>query len=195
MGLVSRLLVVIVALLTFAIAIFTSRSASAATVAIEGGNNYFCSSAFDGGVCETNVAAGDTVTWTIVGGTHTITQCSEDFSACPPTGGWDSGIISKDDTFSQMFASPGTHAYRCELHPSEMRGKVVVAALTPSPTPTLTSEPTSAPVSGSTTATPAALPQTGGNPGGGAGVKLYVSLGLALLAGALLAFTFARRRV
>ena len=164
-------------------------------MAIEAGNNYFCSSAFDGGVCETNVTAGDTVTWTIAGGTHTVTLCSEDFSACPPAGGWDSGIISKDDTFSQVFALPGRFAYRCELHPSEMRGKVIVVALSPSPTPVVTATPSGPTVTGSTRATPAALPQTGGEPGNGGGVTLYVALGLGVLAGAVLAFNLARRRV
>jgi hypothetical protein len=171
------------------------RPASASTVSVDGGNNYFCSGAFDGGICETDVTAGDTVTWTIVGGMHTVTLCNDDFSECPPAaGGWDSGLISKNAVYSQTFASPGTYAYRCELHPSEMKGKIVVAAVTPSPTPVATAEPTNAPVAASATTTPVALPQTGGAPDNGVNVSLIVSLGLALLAGAALAFTLARRR-
>lgn len=178
------------------LASFGWRSATAATVAVDGGNNYFCSSAFDGGVCETNVTAGDTVTWTMIGGVHTVTLCGEDFSSCPLAGGWDSGILTKDDTYSQTFAAPGTYAYRCELHPSDMRGKILVAAATPSPSPTLvvTPAPTNAPAAATTTTTPAALPQTGGAPDSYEGVTRYVSLGLVLIAGSAIAFTVARRR-
>lgn len=189
---------VVAALAVVALAIaasFAGRTVSAATVAVEGGNNYFCSSAFDGGVCETHVTAGDTVTWTMSGGTHTVTQCSGDFTACPPAGGWDSGILSQGDTYSQTFASAGTYAYRCELHPSQMRGKIVVAAVTPSPSPVATAGQTNAPADGSTTSTAVALPKTGGASDGGNDATLYVALalGLGLVVGAALAFTFARR--
>lgn len=184
----------VLALVAFAIAASVAwRPVSAATVTVEGGNNYFCSSAFEGGVCETNLTAGDTVTWTMSGGTHTVTLCSGDFSACPPAGGWDSGILSQGDTYSQTFASPGPYAYRCELHPSDMRGKIIVSAVTPSPTPLVTEEPTNASAGGSTTSTPVALPRTGGDPYRGTGFTLYLSIGLALVSGAGLAFTFARR--
>lgn len=190
----SRLLVAKIPLVAIAIAASLAlHPASAATVAIEGGNNYFCSGGFEGSVCETDVTAGDTVTWTMVAGTHTVTQCSEGFSQCPPTGGWDSGILAVGAPYSQTFGSVGTYFYRCELHPSEMLGKIVVAAATASPTPVVTAGPTNAP-GGSDTATPVALPQTGGAASSGSGVTVYVPLGLALLACAGLAFGFARRK-
>lgn len=191
------LALVVFGLVAFGIASFAWRSASAATVSVEGGNDYFCSSAFDGGVCETNVTAGDTVTWTMAGGVHTVTLCGQDFSVCPAPGGWDSGILTQGDTYSQTFASPGTYAYRCELHPTDMRGKIVAAAVvtpSPSPTPIVTAEATNAPPAASATSTPVALPRTGGVQDGGGDSTLYASLGLALLAGAVLAFTLGRRR-
>jgi plastocyanin len=174
-------------------AVYAWGPASAATVSVDAGNNYFCDASFDGNVCETDVTAGDTVTWTVSGGTHTITECNSDYSQCPPSGGWDSQIVSQGATYSQTFAQPGTYAYRCELHPSEMLGKIVVAAITASPTPV----PTAAPTSGSTagpTSTPVALPNTGG-PVSDDGTTLYLVAGTTLIAGAALAFALARKRV
>jgi plastocyanin len=163
-------------------------------VPVEGGNNYFCSGAFVGTPCETAITAGDTVTWTMVGGVHTVTQCNDDFSVCPPSGGWDSSILTNGNSYSQTFASPGTYPYRCELHPSEMLGKIVVAAVvTPSPTPVVTSEPTRAAATGSTTATPVALPKTGGAPGSGDAIP-GSAIAVTLLAGAALSFVLAMRR-
>jgi plastocyanin len=190
---VTRLLVVLLAVGALAVAASVAwRPASAATFAVEGGNNYFCSGSFEGTVCETDVTAGDTVTWTMVAGTHTVTECNEGFSQCPPAGGWDSGILAVAAPYSQTFASTGTYFYRCELHPGEMLGKILVAAATASPAPVVTTGPTNVP-GGSATETPVALPQTGGAPAGGFGVTVYVSVGFALLAVAGLAFTFARR--
>ncbi len=133
----------LVALVAFAPA---GRSASAAGVSVEAGNDYFCSRAFEGAACETDITAGDTVTWNVVAGSHTVTECPAGVAACPPKGGFGSGILVDGQTFVHTFDTPGTYAYRCELHTSEMLGKVVVSAAiaspTPSPTPSPTIEPT-----------------------------------------------------
>ncbi len=170
--------------------------ASAAATEVEVGNFYFCDEADQGGVCETDVSAGDTITWSVESGTHRVVQCADDtFATCPPTGGFDGGNFSSGDTFSQTFTAPGTYYYKCQIHPSEMRGEIVVAAAatnSPSPAPTGASSGTASP-----TATAGSVPQTGGAPGnGGSDVWAYALLaaGMALLAGSGLAFAVARKR-
>lgn len=65
------------------------------------------------------VNAGGCVTWTNKDSvTHTATS---------DEGVFDSGNLSKGDTFEFTFAEPGTYNYHCEIHPS-MTGTVVVEA-------------------------------------------------------------------
>ncbi len=189
----------LVALVAFAL---VGRSASAAGVSVEAGNDYFCSQAFEGSVCETDVTAGDTVTWNVVAGSHTVTECSAGFAACPSAGGFDSGILVDGQTFVHTFDTPGTYAYRCELHTSELLGKVVVSAAIGSPTPSQTPSPTIEPTPTGTTETPtiaptvAALPKTGGaTAGSGAAAWRYLLLvvGMTLLSAAVIAFSAARK--
>lgn len=73
------------------------------------------------------IAAGQTVTWTNHGLTpHTVTAAGGQF---------DSGRIDAGGSFSVSFATPGTFAYACTIHPS-MHGKIVVlAALLPGAQP------------------------------------------------------------
>ncbi len=130
--------------------------ARAAELEIEADNFYFCDSSFQGGVCEKTVNAGDTVTWKIEHGTHTVTQCDESLSTCPPPGGFNSGTLSSGQEFSRVFDTPGTFFYRCNLHPSQMRGRVVVLAqTTATPTPAATATPAPA-----ATATPMRFPSS-----------------------------------
>jgi plastocyanin len=186
----------LVALVAVAVA---GKSASAAGVSVEAGNDYFCSQTFEGSICETDITVGDAVTWNVVAGSHTVTECSAGFAACPPADGFDSGILVDGQTFAHTFDTPGTYAYRCELHTSEMLGKIVVSAPTPtaSPTPSPTVEPTSPPTEAPTPApTVAALPKTGGaTSAGDASAWWYVLLaaGMALLAAAVVAFAAARK--
>jgi plastocyanin len=122
----SCFLLALVALVVFALA---GRSASAAGVSVEAGNNYFCSQAFDGSVCETDITAGDAITWSVETGTHRVVQCTDSsFTACPPAGGFDGGNFSTGQTFSHTFATAGTYFYHCSIHPTEMMGKVVVSS-------------------------------------------------------------------
>jgi plastocyanin len=174
---------------------FVLRSAAAAEVSVEAGNNYFCSSTFESGLCETAVTAGDTVTWTLSGGVHTVTLCDESFTQCPPAGGWDSGVLEAGDSYSQTFTAPGSYPYYCALHPSDMRGRIAVTAPTPSPTAAPSATPTPVLViDGPLNPTPAALPVLGGRPGSGDSAAIYTTIGAILVAGAVISFAFARKR-
>ena len=192
-------LLAFVALIAFALA---GRPASGAGVSVEAGNDYFCAQAFEGSACETHITAGDTVTWNVVAGSHTVTECSAGFAACPPAGGFDSGILVDGQTFTHTFDAPGTYAYRCELHTSEMLGKVVVSAAIASPTPSPTPSPTIEPTPIGTTEAPtiaptvAALPKTGGvTTDSGVTTWRYALLasGIVLLGAAVVAFSGARK--
>ncbi len=168
------------------------KSASADT-SVEAGNDYFCSADFEGSVCETDITAGETVTWNVVAGSHTVTECSAGFASCPPAGGFDSDILVDGDTYSHTFSEPGTYPYRCQLHPSEMLGTIVVAAAAATDSPTPAASET-APASASATPTAVVLPSTGGAPSSGDPGWAFALLGAAVLAASGAAFTLARRR-
>jgi plastocyanin len=174
--------------------LFTS-GASAQNQTVDVGNLYFCSPSFSGQVCDTGVNVGDTVTWNVSAGFHTVTECDESFATCPPAGGFDSGQLEVGGTFSRTFTAAGTFEYYCAFHPTEMRGRVVVSASAVQPTPVPTAAPTSpgataAPTTAGAqtrTVTPAAVPNTGGSPGNGSDSLSWLLtsvLGAALLAGA-----------
>ncbi len=158
------------ALTVLSITAFVSPSpAQGATVSIEVGNLYFCDVSHQEGICETTVTAGDTVTWNNVAGLHTVTECDDAFSMCPPPGGFNSGNLATGNSFSHTFNSAGEFEYRCMFHPTDMRGRITVQAPpTPTPTPVPTAAPSvSATASPTVTAAPAAVPKTGGSPAGG----------------------------
>ena len=140
--------------------------ADAATEQVEVGSNYFCAPSFENGVCTTTITAGDTVTWEVVLGVHTVTECDATYTTC--SGGFDSGTLFRGPggtfVFSQTFSTAGSYPYRCDVHPREMRGVVmVVAAATDTPT-AVPGTPTHSPSDDSPTATPAGVPKTGGEP-------------------------------
>src|SRR5712692_8150167 len=130
-----------------ALSFVSGGGARAATINIDVGDFYFCSPANSGGVCDTAVNVGDTVTWLWVGSaTHTVTECDAAFSTCPPAGGFDSGRQANGATFSHVFNTAGTVAYRCNVHTTLMRGRVVVSAQsTGTATPTTPPAPTEPP--------------------------------------------------
>jgi plastocyanin len=65
------------------------------------------------------VESGTTITWVNKDGVlHTTTS-----SAAPPL--FDSGNMSRDETFTYTFESTGTYSYLCKLHPG-MTGTVIV---------------------------------------------------------------------
>ena len=138
------------------------------TVNVNIGDNWFCNASFADGICDTNVAVGDTVAWTNIGLPHTVTECADAFTPCPQSGGFDSGTLTNGQTFSRAFPTAGTYEYWCSIHGNAMRGRVVVAAAqqTPTPTPAATASPGGAtsPTPTRTAAAPAAVPGTGGTP-------------------------------
>lgn len=174
------------AMAALTLALLATGSSSAATD-VEVGNFYFCGASSQGGVCETSVNAGDTVTWSVNGGTHTVTECDASFSTCPPSGGFSSGSLGAGGEFSHTFSTVGTVAYRCNIHPSQMRGTITVVAqatAAPTPAPTQAASPAAA-----ASPTPVAVPSTGGSPGGGVSpltTALLALGGLAALAGLVL---------
>ena len=112
----------------------TSAPVAAQTVTVHIGDFWFCNSSFQGGVCATQINLGDTVVWdmTSVGPSvsHTTTECGNtcDFPTGSPD--WDSGILGPGpgDSFSFTFNQAGTYLYRCSVHPSLMRGTIIVNA-------------------------------------------------------------------
>ena len=175
-----------------------AQPASAATEEIEAGSNYFCAPSFENGVCTATITVGDSVTWNMVLGIHTVTECDSTYATCPVAGGFDSGILEPGETFSQTFDATGDVAYYCAIHPTEMRGVIsVVAAATDTPTPTpVPGTPTDAPGDASPTASPAAVPKSGGEPpADGLPVQaLVLALGGVLAAAGAASLYAARRR-
>jgi plastocyanin len=57
---------------------------------------------------------------------HTVTEGSPSTDSVP-TNGFDSGLISPEETFTHMFDKVGTVEYHCTLHPT-MLGKIIVVA-------------------------------------------------------------------
>ncbi len=194
-----------------------SGPASADTVSITVGDNWFCDAAFSGGYCETTITAGDSIVWDYAAGStvHTTTECGASCDTPTGTPDWDSGIMSPGDTFSFTFTSPGAFLYYCTVHPFDMRGRVFVeAAAEPSPSPTPTEAPqvtptpppgqtpTPEPSDGETTVEdvgggPVAVPSSGGPPPsdrGTSGWAIVLIAGGAVLAAGMVALGLARQR-
>jgi len=153
----------------------TPRPASAdQTVTVAAADYWFCNASFQGGVCETDVHAGDTVVWNFSQAMeqHTTTECggSCDGPSMQPV--WNSGTIDPGGTFQFRFTQPGTYLYRCQVHPLQMRGRIVVAAVAPAVRPTSPSgqTPSGQTPSANPTATPSSstLPTSGYGPQSGA---------------------------
>ena len=109
----------------------------AVTIAV--GDRWFCDSSFQNGVCETVIDAGDTVVWDFSDASlpHTTTECGLSCDEPTDTPFWDSPVIADGSTFEVQFPfdQAGTYLYRCEVHPSQMRGRIIVQGTFPLPTP------------------------------------------------------------
>lgn len=121
------------ATLAFALGVLATSSgtATAQQTTVTVGDIFFCDPSFQNGVCPTEITAGDTVVWDFSGTTlpHTTTDCGADCDN--PTGSplWDSGIVDADGgTFQFTFSEAGTYNYRCNVHPDQMRGQIIVQA-------------------------------------------------------------------
>ncbi len=111
-------------------AIPTVFRADAANVSVSIGSNWFCSSAFQNGICDTNVNRGDTVIWNWTSGTHNVTECGVNWGKGTSCTGadWASPTQSSGSSFSRPFnAAAGTTYYRCTIHPTAMRGRIIAA--------------------------------------------------------------------
>jgi plastocyanin len=74
----------------------------------------------------TEIRVGDTVTWTITSGNHTVTS-TDNLSSNTMTGDpMDSGFFGSGESWSFTFDEAGTYSYRCDPHAS-MTGTVVVS--------------------------------------------------------------------
>ncbi len=143
--------VVRAALLLFVVgavlALWPGPSRAASTTVPIGGSVYgpfwYCDSAHSGVVCTTKITVGDTVAWqnnTAV--YHTSTECDGNCGLPNPPGPvWDSGVIVPGGTFSRQFNQVGTFNYQCNIHPTQMKGQIIVQAAGPTATATLTPTP------------------------------------------------------
>jgi plastocyanin len=71
------------------------------------------------------IKAGETVTWTWAGGSHTVTSGAD----CKGDGAYTSGLKSTTGaTFTHTYATAGTFEYFCEPHcqASAMKGTIIV---------------------------------------------------------------------
>ena len=134
-----------------------------------------------------NAQVGQAVEWKNDGNLpHTVTA---------DTGSFDSGLVFKTKTFSQLFEAAGTFTYACAVHP-EMVGTVVVAAAAPTAPPAV-SNPNPAPAAPAAVApAPGVLPVGGGPPlapGTAQGAIALVVIGVAFAALGAGAMTLAAR--
>jgi plastocyanin len=90
-----------------------------------------------------SVSQGDTVTWT------NLDTVEHDVVVTRGPASFRSPLLSKGQSWSHTFTSPGTYSYICSVHP-EMRAAIVAA---PAPPPT-----TAAPAPAPTTAAPVPTP-------------------------------------
>ncbi|MEU8551252.1 cupredoxin domain-containing protein [Streptomyces roseoverticillatus] len=84
------------------------RTTTETTVVIEG---------FEFVPASVTIHAGDSVRW--------VNKDNDEHTSTSDEPGWDSGIIPPGSTFTQVFGTPGTFGYHCDLH-SSLTGKVVV---------------------------------------------------------------------
>jgi plastocyanin len=81
------------------------------------------------------VTAGSVVTWTNAAGRdHTVTSDSGTTLA--------SGTLGPGDAYGNLFETPGTYAYHCEIHLTRMKGTIIVVAAAQTPIPSGSPRPT-----------------------------------------------------
>jgi len=91
---------------------------------------------------EIHVVEGGTVTWTDLGGAHSVT--SDDGISFDSSPACIAGLqcMATGDTFSVQFRAPETIPYHCRVHGSAMVGKVVVDSATTTTTTSSTTTTT-----------------------------------------------------
>ncbi len=145
---VAALSVGIAAFLWLGVRSQSSTPVSAATFLITVGNNWFCDASNQNGVCVLQVDVNDEVTWLFDSTvSHTTTECVGSCGSVignPASRLWDSGPITIG-SFARTFDTPGTFEYQCNIHPTQMRGTIVVGGGGPTPFPTLPMPPSPLP--------------------------------------------------
>jgi plastocyanin len=142
------------------------------------------------------VSAGTVVTWTNQAGQpHTVT--ADDGTS------FDSQPIGPNEAFANLFDTPGTYAYHCTIHPTQMKGTVIVTAAAPSASGAGTPEPTplagTLPPSFNANPSPPAdgatpLPSTGtGGAGSSTPLTAILLIGLGILVAAVVVVAYRRR--
>jgi len=147
------------------------------------------------------IDAGSVVTWSNTSGQdHTVTSDSGTALA--------SGTLGPGDSYGNLFDTPGTYSYHCEIHPTLMKGTIIVTAAaatrTPSGSPAPTPPPGTLPpdfktpittVEASPSETPGPRPSDArGTGASSSGTLLVVGLLLALLIAVILLYATLRRR-
>jgi plastocyanin len=89
----------------------------AADVSITSGASTKTTTAFSPNPFTRSLASGGTVVW--VNNDGTVHDLEDD------TALWDSGDLSRNETFSFKYTAPGTYTYHCSIHPG-MVGTVVI---------------------------------------------------------------------
>lgn len=122
----------------------SSDTSEAANSSVFVGNNWFCNTnATCAQPSNVTITAGDTITWTRSAGTHTVTECGNNWANFDGASGtctaaqFNGSISSTSLTFAQTFNTPGTYYYLCTFHSdgvSGMRSTVTVQAAAPDTT-------------------------------------------------------------
>ena len=122
-------------------------------------------------LADLTVPVGTTVLWTqLDAASHTTTSGTPGDT----TGLWDSGTLSRNQTFTHTFTEEGSFPYFCRIHPGSMQATVEVVADTEgsnttdvpeppaasTPTPGATTPPVPTPTSPTLTPAPTPTPQT-----------------------------------
>lgn len=130
-------LAAVVALAGLAAATWSTPATAQETTTVAVGDIWFCDASFQDGVCDTTVSVGDTVVWNFAASTlpHTATDCGASCDAPSASPAWDSGFVDDGTTFQVTFDEVGVFPYRCEIHPTIMRGNIIVEAAAVEPTP------------------------------------------------------------
>lgn len=168
----------------------SSREAHAADAAVAINNFAFAPAAL-------TVTVGDRVTWT-------NNQASVPHTATSNTGvtpAFDTGNLATGASGSVTFATAGTFAYHCAIHPNMSGTITVLAATAATPTTVATAAPTSAPGGSPTSAPVGTATAAPGAPSTGGGLATesdgfpaeVVLLGTGVLALALLGLGIQRR--
>ena len=121
-------LAVVTALVGAFMAVSSAPAVAQETTTVAVGDLFFCDESFQSGVCETTVTVGDTVVWNFSDAAlpHTTTECGASCDNPNETPLWDSGIIDDGSSFQFTFDEAGILLYRCDIHPTQMRGQIVV---------------------------------------------------------------------